>query len=824
MCAALDAFLGRDDELAQLTQTLAAGARLVTLVGPAGVGKSRLAHAVAERLALNGGLSGGVHLAELAAARDVEELLATVATALGWPGPERPKDAAELAEYGARRGRFLLVLDDVERLLTGTRSLVETVLQRARDAQFLIACREPLGLRGEQVIVLEGLRTDVAVELFRARTSSARVQELDELDAIEQLVRRLEGNPLAIELASARTEVLSPRALLARLDDRFALLARPGHTQGRHASLRAAIALSWELLDQPERRALACLAVFAAPFDLQAAEAVLDQPRAALELIHTLVRKSLLRAEANHFVASESVRAFAVETLLNPAQVRRRKALYYLARSRALLPSEATRRELLRALPDWIDAIEAASLIAPASAAELGVGMEKILYGRIPADLHRAIVEWTLSAAEDAAERTEAAQRDSDRPAPVPEPAVDRHDVDLLLARAQLAEARVLRVAGDNPGALRAIERAGHRAPPGHPIAVDVLRLSGQLERHRGQHELARALLQQALSAAERAGLEELRGPILDDLGVLCLDCGELALAEQHTLDALARHRRLGDRRYEGISLGHLGLVAHARGDLDQAARRYTQALALAREVSDLRFDDFTRAFLAMVALERGEHESARTFLEQAGPTPLNAEPSDPRAHALLACAEAVLVAAGGDLHAAAELLATARTRLGADCEGERGAIAIVASGLTATDASTAITPSCIEQRLALRLVQALHARSAPSQRKLEVGPAGRWFSLERDQQVSLVRRPSLHRMFGFLLRLHEQKPGVGASWQELLAAGWPGERVLPSAGQRRVYVAIATLRSLGLASVLLRTDDGYLVDPTVSLLRVGEL
>ncbi len=193
------------------------------------------------------------------------------------------------------------------------------------------------------------------------------------------------------------------------------------------------------------------------------------------------------------------------------------------------------------------------------------------------------IVEWTLSAAEDAAERTEeeAAQSDAQ---PVPEPAFDRHNVDLLLA-----EARVLRVAGDNPVALRALERAGH--------------------------------------------------------------------------------------------------------------------------------------------------------------------------------------AAGGDLHVAAELLATARTRLGADCNGERGAIAIVASGLTATDASTAITPSCIEQRLALRLVQALHARSAPSQRKLEVGPAGRWFSLERDQQVSLVRRPSVHRMFGFLLRLRgsaRQHGGLRAAARRL--------------------------------------------------------
>lgn len=821
--ASLDTFLGREGDLSQITQALESGARITTLVGPAGIGKTRVARAAAARLAESGAFVGGVHLAELGALRSPNEALATVAAALPWRGRSRSVDADALAERCALGGPFVLVLDDVEHVLEPTRQLVETLRRRAPEARVVVTCREPLGLRGEKILSLEGLSTRDAVELFRVRAADARTrpEDLRDADAIEQLVTRLEGNPLAIELAAARAEVLSPGAMLERLDDRFTLLARPGDPGGRHASLRAAIGLSWELLSPRERAALARLSVFAAPFDLPAAEAVLEEPGLALERVHTLVRKSLLRADADRFVVFESVRAFAASMLEDPAHVRRLKAQHHLELSRRLgqRPSEGTRRELLRALPDWLDALEAAATLAPASAAELGVKMEAILYGRIPLDLHRAVVDRTLGAARDAAASKE-------RP-------LDAQAAGLLLARAHLAEARVLRVAGDNPGALEALERARCAAPPGHPVAVEVLRLMGQAQRHRGRLEEARRLLLEALTTAETLGLDEARGGILDDLGVVNLDTGDLSLAEQHTLDALAHHRRGGDRRYEGISLGHLGLVAHARGELDEAERRYTHALALAREVGDTRFDDFTRAFLAMVALERGDSDRAEAVLDQAAEADsASVEPADPRAHALLACAEAVLVASRGRLADAAELLANARTRLGADCDGERGALAIIAEGLTRradhpamasrsqlTAASAShVTPACIEQRLASRLVEAMRSLAAPPGRVLEVGPGGRWFSLEGRARVSLARRRSLQLLFAFLIRMREQSPGVGASWQELLAAGWPGEKVVPSAGQRRAYVAVATLRSLGLAEVLLHTDNGYLVDPTVTL------
>ncbi len=817
----MDAFLGRDGDLSRVTQALDSGVRLATVVGPAGVGKTRLANALAARLSTRGTFAGGVELAELGALRSPDELLATVAEALRGRGRSQGVDVDALAERCALRGPFVLVLDDVERLLEPTRQLVGTIRRRAPDARLLVTCREPLGLRGEKVLSLDGLSRQDAVELFRVRAESSRTRsdDLGDVAAIEALVTRLDGNPLAIELAAARAEVLSPRAMLERLDDRFTLLARPGDPRGRHASLRAAIGLSWELLGQRERSALSRFSVFAAPFDLPAAAAVLENPEQALELVHTLVRKSLLRRDADRFVTFESVRAFAAEKLEDAAHVRRLKAQHHFELSRALRPSEATCRELLRAMPDWLDAIDAARAITPSNAAELGIRMEAILYGRIPLDLHRAIVSHTLGAARDAAAC-------HDRP-------LEPEAAGLLLARAHLAEARVLRVAGDNPGALRALAHAHGTVPHGHPAMVEVLRLMGQAQRHRGELEEARRLLLEALAAAESCGLDAARGPILDDLGVVCLDTGDLSLAAQHTLDALARHRRGGDRRYEGISLGHLGIVAHARGDLDEAERRYAQALEIAREVGDTRFDDFTRAFSAMVALERGDADRARSCLDQPfEESRAGLEPADPRAHALLACAEAVLAASRGRLADAAELLATARTRLGADCESELAAIATVADELALKDdrsvsvrhpraaapASTRVTPVGIEHRLAIRLVEAMRSLAGSPHRVLDVGPAGRWFSLEGRARVSLARRRSLQLLFAFLVRLRERSPGVGASWQELLAAGWPGEKVVPSAGQRRAYVAVATLRSLGLAEVLLHTDDGYLVDPAVRL------
>lgn len=822
--ASFDAFLGREGDVSRVTRALGA-AGVTTLVGPAGIGKTRVACAVAARLMQSGELEGRVHLAELGGLRSSDEALATVVGSFPWKGEGEPVDADALADRCAARGALLLVLDDVEHQLDFTKRLIETVRRRATEARLLVTSREPLGLRGETVLPIDALATRDAVDLFRARAASAgaRPEGLLDTEALERLVARLDGNPLAIELAAARSEVLSPRAILERLDDRFTLLARPGDPLGRHASLRAAIGLSWELLGPRERVALARFSVFAAPFDLPAAEAVLDEPGSALEIVHTLVRKSLLRADADRFLALESVRAFAAEMLDEPGHVRRLKTRHFLDRSRRMgeRPSESTRGALLRALPDWLDALDGASNISTASAAELGVRMEAALFGRIPLALHRAIVDRTLAAAREAPSG--------------PEP--QQQDLSILLARAHVAEARVLRVGGDNPGAMRALDQARHAAPPGHPVTVEVLRLMGQAERHRGRLQEARLLLVEALAATDEGGLDDLRGPILDDLGVVCLDTGDLAQAEQHALDALAHHRRTGDRRYEGISIGHLGIVAHARGELGEAERRYTHALAIAREVGDARFDDFTRAFLAMVALEQGDAARARAGLDRADGDEACREPADPRAHALLACVEAVLAASEGRPADAAEILADARTRLSADCDGERGAIALVARGIAPVPdnavllyrdldplaGSSEAAPRCIEQRLAARLVEAMRARAAPAPRVLEVGPDGRWFSLEGRARVSLARRRSLKLLFAYLVRMRERRPGVGASWQELLAAGWPGEKVVPSAGQRRAYVAVATLRTLGLAEVLLHTDDGYLVDPAVTLRRTEE-
>ena len=814
---AVDAFVGRSADLARICDALALGARVVTVVGPAGAGKTRTARRACALLREGGRFDEGIWLVELGAATSAAALLAAVVAALPWSAlaGERVGDIEALAALSAERGRFLVVLDEVEPVLEGAAALVEGVCRRVPGASFLATSREPLGLRGELVLALDPLPEDDAVELFVARACAARADRSALRRAratLEELVARLDGNPLAIELAAARAEVLSPKVILARLDDRFELLRRPGGASGRHATLRSAIGWSWELLGERERSALAQLSVFATPFDLASAEAVLDDPTAALDLVHALVRKSFLRREGERFVVSESVRAFAAEKLVDPALVRGRKARHFRARTRlwGSGPTEEERSELLQSLPDWLGAIDDVSASDPRCAAELGCAVEAALYGRIPQDLHASIVAPTLSAAE-------------------------RAGASPLVASARVAEARGLRVAGDNLGAYRALEAARAVAPPGDPIAVSVLRLMGQIERHRGHVDEARRLLGQALDA-ELLALAGVRGPLLDDLGVVLQDAGQDDLAEQHYLDALAHHRRDGDRRYEGISRGHLGLVAHARGALDEAGAHYATALQIAEEVGDLRFEAFSRAFQAMIAFERGELQRARTTLTHAWfeASGTRARAIDPRAHALLASVHAVLVATRGDLPGAREILADARTRLGADCEGELGALRIVAeavagaapaAGLGSRATASYPAPTCIEQRLALRLGAAFRARKRADEtpgRLLAVGPEGRWFELDGGPRVSLARRRALQPLFAFLVRLREQRPGVGASWRELLAAGWPGEKVVASAGQRRAYVAIATLRSLGLAEVLLHLDDGYLLDPDARL-RLAE-
>ncbi|MBT2399540.1 winged helix-turn-helix domain-containing protein [Streptomyces sp. ISL-100] len=306
--ARLTSFVGRESDIAAITADLGR-ARLVTLLGPGGAGKTRLSQEAAE--AANDAWRDGVWLAELAPVDDPDTVPEAVLVALGaretvlrGAGAEELRAAdrhgddplVRLVEHCSRR-QMLILLDNCEHVVDAAAHLAEELLARCPGVTVLATSREPLGVPGEIVRPVEPLPDPMALRLLAERGAAAKpgFRIDDDLAAAAEICRRLDGLPLAIELAAARLRMLTPRQIADRLDDRFRLLTGGSRTVlPRQQTLRAVVDWSWDLLDEDERAALSALSVFAGGCDLAAAEAVIGPD--ALELLGSLVDKSLVVA------------------------------------------------------------------------------------------------------------------------------------------------------------------------------------------------------------------------------------------------------------------------------------------------------------------------------------------------------------------------------------------------------------------------------------------------------------------------------------------------------------------------------------------------
>jgi predicted ATPase/class 3 adenylate cyclase len=332
----LTSFIGRERELKGVSEALLSD-RLVTVTGTGGVGKTRLAlQAAADAMP---SFPDGVWVCELAATSDPESMLALVATNLGSTPRERAALVEGIAEFIGDR-RLLLILDNCEHLLDPAAKLAERVLAACRQAKVLATSREALDVAGERVYRLRPLEVPeadagaeeivqvAASRLFIERADTAGVNlELNDTDtrAIAEICRRLDGIPLAIELAAARTIAMSPTEVGSHLDERFRLLTGGRRAAvERHQTLRATIDWSYSALKGIEQRIFDCLGVFPASFDAEAARAVAahDDIEAwdVLDALTSLVAKSILSGErtadgSTRYQMLESLRAYARERL-----------------------------------------------------------------------------------------------------------------------------------------------------------------------------------------------------------------------------------------------------------------------------------------------------------------------------------------------------------------------------------------------------------------------------------------------------------------------------------------------------------------------------
>ena len=870
--------VGRKRELSQLVELLGAGQRLVTVFGSAGTGKTRIAQALGEQLHDEYESGGGVWLCELAATRDLEGLCSTIARTLGLPPLPSSSDEQIVQRLGAAiaaRGPVLLVLDNFEQLVELAPSTVGVWLAEAPELRLVITSREHLRLRGELRFELPPLSLpsdDARAEGEAAELLLDRVRALDpgfELDdrtapLVAALVTRLEGIPLAIELAASQVELLGLQGLLDNLDQRLDVLVGDGRDmESRHATLRAAIDWSWSLLDPTERRVTSQCTVFRGGFTAEAARAVLQVPdaaRPAQVVLRALRDKSLLRRDQPaegppRFSLFDAVRQFAAERL-DDDDAHQRHAAFYLARADELRQQVGGTEgpEALSAL-----ALERDNLLAVCEHALSGTpddaALERALRAVLALDTVASIrgpFASHLALLEDVVGRSTA------RAVP---PAVW---IPALRAR---AKARLLH--GQATAALRDLELGLARATEAGDAALqaEVLVDQGVFHHQRRETEDARALYDRALTQARLAGARSIEGRVLGNLGALHHDRHELGDARKTYHEALELLRELGDHRLEAIHvgnlgvleledgeadrarahleasrelllplgdrrllaivLGNLGTLEHLQGQLPAARRCHEEALALLREVGDRRSEALCLSRLGRAMADLDWLDDARGCLAAADrllgrfPDPMVAE-TIALDRGFLDVAQARQAHAAGKGAVAAEYLSTARGRT------ERVKVAV--------GDEPAWIERCDDIRFAVRLLERAFAglgeapasSSAPSEpavvrseAALILGPDGRWLQVPGGVPQDLRRRKALRFILVHLVEQQRAQPGAGSPLEALLEVGWPGERVMPSAGANRVYVALTTLRKLGLRKYLLSRDDGYLLDPALPVERV---
>ncbi|WP_214107849.1 BTAD domain-containing putative transcriptional regulator [Acrocarpospora catenulata] len=610
----LTELIGRERAVTEIRALLEKN-RLVTLTGSGGVGKTRLALETARGLAY----PDGVWLVELAALSGpgLAEAVMAILDVQDIGGSGEPLDRL----VGAVRSReLLLVLDNCEHLVDEVARLADTLLRAAPGLRVLATSQEALALPGESVwsvppLEVPDLAADPAtleqssaVRLFVARAKAAArdfTLDADTAPAVAVLSRRLDGIPLALELAATRVRALGVHGLVARLDDRFRLLAT-GHRGAppRQQTLTAMIDWSWELLSDPERAVLRRLAVHADGCTLEAAEAVCGDAD-TLDLLARLVDRSLVvvahTPEGPRYRLLESVAAYCVDRMreageLREIQLRHRDHYTTLAEQAQPCLYGPAQREWLRRL----DA-EAANLRLALAACETASDALRLV--------NALAWYWFLRG------RLTEARRALETALALPA----RAEPSGRLAAGLAWQAGIALLYGDTTdryrrrdAALHAFDRAGD--PAGRARAQWFLAYAGT---DTGDLTGAATLLDEALATFRETGDRWGEAAVLSTQAKLAHVRGDLAALGEGARRSAAIFGELGDRWGQLEATGWLGALAELTGDYDQAERWQRDGLAMAEELG-LWVEVSTRlSWLGWIAFQRGQYGEARRFCER---------------------------------------------------------------------------------------------------------------------------------------------------------------------------------------------------------------
>ncbi|MET8946622.1 BTAD domain-containing putative transcriptional regulator [Streptomyces sp. NPDC004542] len=673
----LTSFVGREPELEAVRSDMHRN-RLVTLTGPGGSGKTRLAEEAAAG-------HPQAWLVELAPLDRPEAVPGAVVSALGLRETVlmakdlvAPQDdpVALLVEYCAPRSQ-LLILDNCEHVIGAAAHLAETLLTRCPDLTILATSREPLGVPGESVRPVEPLVPEQAHRLFAERAAAVRPDAhaaLKDTAAVAEICRRLDGLPLAIELAAARLRLLTPRQIADRLDDRFRLLTSGSRTVlPRQQTLRAVVDWSWELLDERERTVLREVSVFAGGWDLAAAEAVCTGPVA--DLLGALVDKSLIvAAPCEHDGAArdsgmryrmlETIHEYAAERAAERpgprAAAERRHGAWVralvekadpLLRSGDQLPWISrleTELDNIRAALDravragdeaqagalvlgmgwfwWLRNYRQESTAWVLRVLRLGVALDTAPEGTPPEEL-RALAE----SADPVGALLEAPDGETGHP---------RHALRMDLRMLHLfltSESASRGLASDEraPAYLARVQKAFQDGGP-HAARMPGL-LWPMTAYYLGQPVDLRPLMDAVVANCRRYGGDWETGAVLMFRTHMVVDSpGNLRGVDDDLAELRLLGGRAGDRWMRAQVCSAAGEAAMVRGRYEEAGSEYEEALRLAYEVGAYAESPFLLARLAEIAYRSGDREGALAGLEEASTAADRYGVADSRAFILL--------------------------------------------------------------------------------------------------------------------------------------------------------------------------------------------
>lgn len=708
-------YIGRQDSLKQVRGLLETGVRLITLLGTAGIGKTRLARQLGLDALQTPHYPGGVHFCDLTAAHTARDILDAVASLLQVPVLESDALDPAIVQVGkalAARGPLLLILDNFEQLVRSALEVPRRWLELAPQAQLLITSRIRLSLEAERCYELVPLTDDEAVQLFELRAQAVRrgrpALEADPA-TLKALVRRLDGLPLALELAASWTHILSPTQLLERLDARLEehldlLRSRTVDGSRRNSTLRGALDASWELLSPLEQATFRQCAIFAGPFTAEAAEAILV-PQAAdpapgpavgvLELLAALMDQSLLVECAGpqsssplHLRFYESIRIYALERLQGAPDfpdLVRRHAEWFLRRAEQCLPrlegpDAAIALLELQALQHELACIlkrgDQGEVLTPhykaravLALAELfnrrrrhqleplfeGLDLEEVEDPRLRAHLilNRA---WSRFEADQHSRRTEEAEQ-------AYRLALE-HGLEGVASRALLALAHTAMNQGNTARALELTQEGCRRCASVGDRFGEAQHLSaqGMLYRRQGTYALARQCLTRALSVWS-GDTGQPQASILNNLALVYLDQGDSGQARRLLTQALEVPGN-GDVYEHAAILANLAAVTHLEQHFATARQTYQAAISAFEQLGRGLATYVSWIGLGILELQCGDLTLAEQHLNTASTLcrSLLQPPDQVRVLAFLGgvyAARGDLQAARASLDAAARLLST---------------------------------------------------------------------------------------------------------------------------------------------------------------------